>query len=516
MRATEWIASRGHWSRRGLAFVAGAVMTAGHAPIDVPWALFVDVPILALLVASAPTWRAAAGLGWFAGFGYFVTGLHWIGYAFLVDPDRFAWLLPLGTAALPAGLALFWCMAFGLARRFWPSHVVGGIIWLSAIWTLAEFARGNILTGLPWALPGYVWVETPVMQMAAFVGPYAVTLGTLIICTLPAVFLSLSGRWRVMGLILPALIVGLSWVAGVSRSPAETAYKADAPVIRVVQPNAPQALKWHPDHWQRYYLRALTATAATPDAALGPADIVIWPEATLRLVPELNGEEMIRIAEAGGDAHVLFGALFGEVQGNDIQWANAMVTLSPDGEIRDLYRKHHLVPFGEYLPMEPLFTALGLSQFAITGNLRRGSGPQTVRIPGLPAYSPLICYEAIFPGAVVGDTRPDWLLQPTNDAWFGPFAGPRQHLAQARIRAIEQGLPMVRAANTGISAVIDPHGRIITALPLDTDGYADARLPSALPPTLYAQLGDWPFWAMILLCLGASQLFRSGQGRSIG
>ncbi|MEM7743449.1 MAG: apolipoprotein N-acyltransferase [Pseudomonadota bacterium] len=501
MNGAARFASMGRWRRGGLAALSGAAMALGHAPVDLPWVLFLTVPLIVVLVAQVPTARAAAWVGWFAGFGYFAVSMHWIGYAFLVDAERFAWLLPIGTFALPAGLAFFWALAFGVARRFWPG-TIAGLPWLVAIWSLAEFARGNILTGLPWALPGYVWVETPVMQTAAWVGPYAMTLITLVLTGLPALAIVLTRRARVVALVLPIATVAGLWLAGTARIPDTVAYAPDAPVVRVIQPNAPQELKWQREHAWRFYQRALQLTAAPPVSAHGAPDIIVWPEATLALVLEQNGEELRNIAAAAGGAHVLAGTLYGETRGADVDWSNAVLTLSPDGEILHTYRKHHLVPFGEYLPLKPLFDALGLSQFAVIGGMQRGEGPETVSLPGLPAFSPLICYEAIFPNALMGDTRPDWLVQPTNDAWFGPFAGPQQHLAQARIRAIEQGLPLVRAANTGISAIIDPHGRIMTSLPLDMHGATDGRLPAPLAPTLYARTGDWPWWiatAFILL-----------------
>ena len=494
---TGWLARRGRWQRLGLAIVVGASMTAGHPPVSIPWVLFLAVPFLILMVLTAPTARAAAWIGWGAAFGYFVTGLHWMGHAFLVDPDRFAWLLPLGVTALPIGFGIFWALAFWIGWRVRPAGPLGGALTLIALWTFVEYLRSTILTGFPWALPGYVWVDLPPMQAAAWIGPHGVTLATLLVTAIPGVALATRRGWIITG---DAIAIGVAlWILGVQRVPDEVAYADDAPVLRIVQPNAPQALKWQEGHYQEFYRRLIEATARPADPALGPPDIVLWPETAIQLIPDRMGDVVQHISESAGDAWVLLGVLNGETRPDGLSWTNSLATISPTGQLGARYDKHHLVPFGEYLPMEPVFDALGLAGFAIRGSFARGPGPVTMRLDGVPPFSPLICYEAIFPHEVVAPDRPDWLLQPTNDAWFGSWAGPHQHYAQARIRAIEQGLPMVRAANTGISAVVDPHGREIAALPLHRFDHVDARLPAPLDPPVYARTGDWVALVLMLL-----------------
>lgn len=501
---TRWFARRGRLQRLGLATLAGAAMTAGHPPISQPWVLYAAMPALVLLLTAAPGGRAAAWVGWGAAFGYFVTGLHWMGHAFLVDPERYAWLLPLGVTALPAFFGLFWALAFWGAWRLRPATPLSTALALAGALTLVEFARSNILTGLPWALPAYVWVDLPPMQAAAWIGPFGMTLLTLILTALPA--LALTGRGR--GGAALALAAGAAlWLGGAARVPGAVAYAEDAPVLRIVQPNAPQHLKWAPGHRETFYQRLLTATVRPADPALGPPDVVIWPEAAVYFVPAARPDEVANISAAAGDAWVLLGAQHGERIDDGVRWTNAVVTISPQGMLGPRYDKHHLVPFGEYLPFRPLFDALGVSQFAIRGDFDRGPGPQTVTVGDLPPFSPLICYEVIFPDEVVGSVRPAWLVQPTNDAWFGSWAGPHQHYAQARIRAIEQGLPMVRAANTGISAVVDPYGREIVSIPLHRYDHVDARLPAAIDATPYSRIGDWPAVAVaVMLLIGVSLL----------
>jgi apolipoprotein N-acyltransferase len=271
-------------------------------------------------------------------------------------------------------------------------------------------------------------------------------------------------------------------------------------VLRLVQPNAAQTLKWQPDHAKIFYARLMTATAAPPDPALGPPAAVIWPETAVTFLPAYQPERRAEIAAAAGGAPVILGALHGERRDGEEQWFNSLMAILPDGSLGPRYDKHHLVPFGEYLPYESVLGLIGLRQLVRQGGFTPGPGPQVLEVPGLPPFSPLICYEMIFPSEVVpANARPGWLLQLTNDGWFGSFGGPQQHLAQARIRAIEQGLPVVRVANTGISAAIDAHGRVLTRIALQTDGYRDIRLPGALPPTLYARYGDVPSMSLVVL-----------------
>ncbi len=491
-------AALSRWRRLGLAVLAGAIMTAGHPPIGVPWGLFIAVPTIFWLIRHAPGNWAAAWTGWAAGVGYFISGLHWIGHAFLVDPDRFAWLMPLGIIALPSAIALFWALAGWISFVLRQQNAVIGVLVTATVFTGAEIARSFVLTGFPWALPGYVWIDTPVVQAAAWIGPFALTFVTLALAGSAATLLDAPrNRTSAISVIAAIGVFGVLWLAGVERLKSAPESPTDAPVVRLVQPNAPQHLKWHQDHRQVFYGRLLEGTRAAPDPALGSPDVVIWPETAVAFLPSERPEERQRIADAAGGVPVLTGALHREPGPNGERWFNAFFSIMPDASIGLRYDKHHLVPFGEYVPFESLLGALGIRQFAVRGGFARGVGPATHSIPGLPAFSPLICYEAIFPHQVVGAPRPNWMIQVTNDAWFGGFAGPQQHLAQARIRAIEQGLPMVRAANTGISSIIDSYGNLIVSIDLGSYGHVDEKLPSSIAPTLYSRTGDMPFFVLI-------------------
>jgi apolipoprotein N-acyltransferase len=406
---------------------------------------------------------------------------------------------------LPAGLGIFWALAAAAAHRTARGtgrHALLATAAALAAWlTVTEYARSHVLTGFPWALPGYVWIETPVAQAAAWAGPHGLTLLTLLLTALPAIALATRGLATAVPAAAALAALAALWATGAGRL-ADTTDDAGRPVLRIVQPNAEQRLKWRADFAPVFYRRLLDATAAPPDPALGPPDAVIWPETAIAFLPAEHPEERLRMATAAAGVPLLLGALNREPAAGGARWSNSLFDLGPEGEIRARYDKHHLVPFGEYLPGGPILRSIGIRALAERGGFVPGPGPRLMEVPGLPPFVPLICYEAIFPHEVQAPGgRAGWMLQITNDGWFGRFAGPRQHLDQARMRAIEQGLPMVRAANTGISAVIDPHGRVLASLGLGEAGHIDARLPHALPGTRYARIGDWPALAAAFLLL---------------
>jgi apolipoprotein N-acyltransferase len=293
--------------------------------------------------------------------------------------------------------------------------------------------------------------------------------------------------------VVPLLLLPLAVPTPPALEPAP-----DAPVVRLVQPNAPQHLKWQPDMIPVFWQRGRDLTAAAPSDALGPPDLVIWPETSLPVLLGRSDAARAQLSAAAGTAPVLIGAQRVE----DFAAKNSLALVGPEGLLRAVYDKHRLVPFGEYVPLRGLAERLGLDGLAavIPGGYLPGPGPVTFDLgPALGRAFPMICYEAIFPRDIrTLETRPDWIAHVTNDAWFGTFSGPWQHLALARLRAAEQGLPVLRAANTGVSAVIDARGRVVDALPLGEAGHLDARLPPAAPPTLYARTGDLPVLAVTL------------------
>jgi len=468
-----------------LAVGFGLMMALGQAPFAL-WPVAMGGLVgLTWLVSRAESPRRAAWLAWAGGAGQFALALSWIVEPFLVDIARDGWLAPFGTIGLAGGLALFWGLAgafAGWAGRGPQSRALAFAVSLAAV----ELARGYVLTGFPWALPGHIWIGTPLMQTASIFGQYGLTLATTLAAALP--LLLPFGPGRAAGAALAFLLGAGAGMWGAARLEAPLPAAADAPQIRLVQPNAAQRLKWRPDMIPVFWQRLLDFTAAPSDP---PPDLVIWPETAAPFLLNRAGEALGIISEAAGGIPVVVG-----VERRDAHRTfNSLAVIGPGGRVEGLYDKHHLVPFGEYIPMASVLGRLGLKGLAADDVLgfAAGPGPQVLDLgPRLGMALPLICYEAVFPQDLHAGMRPDWLLQITNDAWFGAWSGPYQHLALARLRAVEQGLPLLRAANTGVSAVIDAHGQIVESLPLGESGYLTAPLPVALPETLYARTGDWP------------------------
>jgi len=463
------------WLRFGLVIAAGLVLALGQAPYNFPYPALIALPVLLWQLRKACCWKGGFMVGWGAGLGYFGLTLSWIVEPFLVDAERYGWMAPFALGLMAAGIALFWGLGFALAQKRANALV------LASFWTLAELLRAYIFTGFPWALMAYNWVETPIIQATSAIGVHG--LGFLIV--LAGGWL-LSKRTAVLSLIIMASLTGYGF------------YRLQTPIedtgltVRLIQPNAIQTQKWDPDYIPLFYQRQLTLSAS-----LGKPDVVIWPEAAIAYLPDEQPFVRTQITTAA-QAPVILGARRRDAVGV----YNSLFLLNKDSSIEDVYDKYHLVPFGEYMPLQGLAKRLGLKGLAeqMGASNTPGTGPKILEAEGVPPFLPLICYEAIFPQGITGP-RPAWLVQITNDAWFGERSGPYQHLAQARVRAIEQGLPLARAANTGISAMVDPLGRITASLPLGVDGYVDAPLAKPLPPTLLARTGQWPAILLVFACL---------------
>lgn len=475
----------------GLAALCGLVASLGLAPFAL-WPLaLVALACLYLVFSTAPCRRAAALIGWAAGTGYFAFALIWLIEPFMVDPWRHAWMAPFALFFMSAGLALFWGLATGLA------HAHGRLGFIGAL-TVAELARSYLFTGFPWALLGYIWSESPLAIYAAYIGPHGLTL----IALLTAVSLATRPlrRGALLGYLpLAAVLAALALAPQLQQ---DTAASAKAPLVRLIQPNAPQHEKWDPALVPVFLERQLAFTRAASEAG-PPPDLIVWPETAVPWTLDRAEAVIKKISEAAGDIPVVIGIQRYE----DFRLFNSLVLIKATGDIGAIYDKHHLVPFGEYIPYGDFLARFGLRSFAAQGGnvFSAGPGPELMSLPSIGSALPLICYEAVFPQDVrSAPTRPQLLMQITNDAWFGKFSGPQQHLSQARMRAIEQGLPLIRAANTGISAVVDAQGRVTAALALGQAGFVDARLPAPLPPTLYSHTGDWPALALALLFMAAS------------
>jgi len=476
----------------------GVLAASGQAPLGLWWVTVPALGIIAFFVSREERWRGRLWQGWAAGAGYFAASLFWIVEPFMVDAARDGWMAPFALVFLAGGMALFWMLAAAFAGlgRTLPARVGGFGLGLAA----TDLIRGYIFTGFPWALVGHVWVDTPVAQAAAFVGPVGLSLSTMAMACLPVAFQ--KRRW--LGLAISLVLLAGLWGGGAVRL-ARTDPVRDPPIrVRLVQPNATQSLKWDPQMWGEFMRRQMDATAAHQDA---PLNLVIWPETAVPWLLEDSADLLREIVAASGGVPVALG-----IQRDDGERSfNSLVATDGAGSIRAVYDKHHLVPFGEYIPFGDLLYDFGVKAFAAKAGkgYTAGHGAAVLDLGSAGKVLPLICYEAVFPQDLrSAPTRADWILQITNDGWFGNLAGPYQHLAQARLRAIEQGLPLMRVANTGVTAAIDSKGRVLRSLPLNSVGYFDIAVPAAMPPTFYARTGDWPstmFIALGLLMLTAAQ-----------
>ncbi len=487
------LATLSGWRADLAALALGVLAAAALPPVCAVPVLLLATPGLLALIDAAAGPGTAARRGWWFGFGHNLLGLYWITEAILVEAARFWWLVPFAVPGLAAVMALFIAAPAGLARlarRGWPR-----VFALAGGWVLADLARQFIATGFPWNPWGSVW-ELPglagdvMIQPAAWIGVLGLTFLTVLLSALPA----LGWRWRGVGAALLAVWIGL----GFARLQAPLPPSPGLHVV-LVQGNIAQGQKWDRALVMRIFDRYLSLTRdGIAQAGSGPA-VVVWPETASPFLLQTDAAARAAISEATGNSPALVGAVrFGQ----DDRPRNSLFAVLPGGtlpgevtgpgemsgpgEMTGIYDKWHLVPFGEYQPS--WFPAP--FQVVPGGGFRPGPGPRTLHVPGLPPVGPLICYEAIFPAQVVDEAdRPAWMVNITNDAWFGNSTGPRQHLAAARMRAVEEGLPLLRAANTGISAAFDPRGHELARLGMDRAGVLVVDLPPALPATLFARLG---------------------------
>lgn len=499
------------WRRVLLAFAAGAVSALGFAPFGIFPLLLAGYAVLVVLVDGASAGphrsRAAAFAGWAFGFGQFLAGLYWVGYAFTVDAAAHAWQIPFVAALLPGYLALFPALACGIAVRLWRPGSARLFVF-TALMAAGEWLRGHLLTGFPWNLAAYAWGAVPgVMQSAALIGAYGLTLITILLGASLADFASpRAGAWR-----LPVALVGLFVLLGIGGEVRLALVDpGDVPGVRLrlVQPDVPQPEKFLPRFRARNWERLIDLSRAPAQAA---ATHIIWPEAAPPFLVTRVPEALDQIAAlTQGDRVLMTGTVrVLATPADGFRYFNSFDIFSHAGQLVGVYDKFHLVPFGEYLPLPALLHALGLNKVVdMPDGFGEGPGPRTYAVPGAPAVGPLICYEIIFPEEIVGAPRPGWIVNVSDDSWFGPSTGPYQHLLMARMRAIEQGLPIARDTNTGITAVIDPLGRVLRSLPLGREGFLDSNLPRALPITPYARLGDEGFVLLLVLCcLGSARNF---------
>ncbi|MBS0529061.1 MAG: apolipoprotein N-acyltransferase [Proteobacteria bacterium] len=505
------------WKRAAIAVLAGAASSLAMEPFNAWPVLFITFPIAIWLIDGAGAGRlggvpAAALTGWLFGLGYFIPGLYWIGNAFLVDAQTFAWLMPFAVVGLPAYLALFTALGFALARLIWTRDA-SRVLALAAALTIGEWLRGHVLTGFPWNAFGYALTEPLALaQTASLIGLWGMTFLSIAIFGSPAVLIDGPSRSRrswmapVIGLVL-LVAMGVYGAVRLSLHPTEFADKVK---LRIMQPNLEQDARFNyaaKAEVMRKYLSLSDRSTGPNSTGVRDATILIWPESAFPFFLAREADAMAQIADLLPKGTIL---ITGSVRAPDqppgtriTRAYNSIYVIDHDGSILATYDKLHLVPFGEFLPFQDLMEKLGFVQLTkVQGGFIPGTRRRTIELPNAPPVLPLICYEAIFPDDIeTRGERPGWIVNLTNDGWFGISTGPYQHLQQARLRAIEEGLPLVRAANTGISAVIDSVGRIVTRLDLGAEGVLDSRLPSAIPPTPYVRAGDIPAAIIVAIAL---------------
>jgi apolipoprotein N-acyltransferase len=503
--------------RAVIAVAAGALSALSMPPVDAFPVLAITLPVLVWLIDGAAGGRygavvAAFRAGWLFGFGYFLAGLYWVGIAFLVEAKTFGWLMPFAVILLPAGLALFIGAGTALARLFWvrgPLRIVAFAVCLFAV----EWLRGQVLGGFPWNSFGYALSGSLALaQTASLVGLWGLTLIALLVFSTPALLADEPDisprRWTIIG--LAALVPVAMAVFGLWRLSGPPVEMTAGIKLRIVQPDIPQDEKFRRAAKDRVMAQYLTLSdRSTGPATTGIKDVthLIWPESAFPFYVQREPDVLAQIAALLPPGTILFtGAVRGEGPKPDGTFArafNSVYAIGDDGTLLAVHDKVTLVPFGEFLPFQPVLEAIGLQQLTrLRGGFTPGDRLRLMSVPKTPPLAALVCYEAIFPGHVTPrGQRPDWLLNVTNDAWFGHSSGPYQHLRQAQLRTIEEGLPMVRAANNGVSAVIDPYGRILRSLPLGGEGVLDSGLPRSAPETTYAKSGDLPALATAIFAL---------------
>jgi apolipoprotein N-acyltransferase len=463
------------WRAYGVSYLTGALMVLGFAPFYLWPVIFISLPTFYLLLNSAPSLRHAALRGFFFGYGYFMAGTWWIANSMLVDAAKFAWMMPFSILGLSAVLALYFGLLGALMHRLRHVSTLQNILRFAVLWVVVEYLRSIGLFGFPWNLAGYVALaSTEVAQAASIVGTFGLSLLVVLAGTLPVLAMGEQPRMKRLGLLLPTAMVLALYTYGAWRMP-ESVPLTDT-TLRIVQPNIAQVVK-HTEEGRREAIGILTALSQ------GDADVILWPETAYPFT--LRGKEMPLLRPPHG--LLIAGAVRVE-ETPKMQVYNSIVALDANS-VRATYDKHQLVPFGEFVPLR---SVLPIEKITPGGmDFSRGVGARTITLDDVPPFSPLVCYEVVFPWMAVDKTsHPDWMVNATNDGWYGDSPGPYQHFDMTRMRAVEQGLPMVRVANTGISALIDPYGRVLTMLALNQRGAKNAVLPQPLISTTYAKYGE--------------------------
>ncbi len=457
-----------------LLFVAGGLMTLGFAPYHQWGFIFFSLPVFYIQLATSRSLGQACWRGFYFGYGYCMAGTWWISNSLLVDSDKFGWMVPIEVLGLSAVMAL-WFTLFGALCWCLRSKMSNTLFVF--LWVLIEYARSYGMFGFPWNLVGYMSLASlPIAQMASVVGVYGLSYFVVLIGLLPAYWLGSAPGQRKFGMTIVAILFVASCIV-YGNHRLETPVDMTTIMLRLVQPNIPQSIKGSREGTELAVKTLGELTIASPAGGKQP-DVTIWPETAYPFTIRGGAESLPPVKL------LLTGAVRAAGFGKNTKIWNSLVAMNGAGHVLATYDKHQLVPFGEFVPLRNVLPLEKVTPGDI--DFSRGTGPATITLAGLPPFSPLVCYEGIFPWQTIDRAhRPEWLLNVTNDGWYGDSPGPYQHFEMVRMRAIEQGLPLLRVANSGISALIDPYGRIVANLPLNQSGMIDVHLPKPLAPTIF-------------------------------
>ena len=469
------------WKAMLACYASGALMAFAFAPFNMWPVIFLSLPLFYVLLDSAMNTRRAVLRGLAFGYGYFMFGTWWIANSMLVDIAKFGWMIPFSVLGLSGALAIYFGL-FGAAMHWWRvASLRLNLLRFVLLWVLVEYLRSIGIFGFPWNLAGYIALSSlKVAQLGSVVGTFGLGFLVVLVGVLPVLAWKGEGRVsRVKGFVLPVVMIALAYGYGVVRLPQGVAMTETH--LRIVQPNIPQSIKSSSEG--RFEAMQVLGDLSGKRTEVMP-DITVWSETAYPF----------SIRDARADMYppsglLVTGALRVEGTNETVKIFNSIAAIDAHGVVRDTFDKGQLVPFGEFVPLRSVLPLDKITPGSL--DFSRGKGPTTIAVDAAPSFSPLVCYEVVFPWlAVDEDHRPAWMVNATNDGWYGKSPGPYQHFAMGRMRAIEQGLPLVRAANSGISAIVDPYGRITGMLPLDVRGVVDGTLPAALKPTIYARTGE--------------------------
>lgn len=487
-----------------LATLSGAICALAFAPFHFFIAAIISVSSFYFLIEKkSDTVKQAAILGFCYGYGYFLAGVYWISISLMVDAKQFAWLIPFALTLLPSILALYFsgfaAVYKKLNHKFNFTKNYQKILLFALLWLVFEVLRSVLFTGFPWNLIGYsLMFSDATMQSASIFGIYGLSFFTILFCLTPILFLKqfhlrkiFNKSDKIFTIILCALFVG-NFIFGYCRLQNTKIITSNAAMLRIVQGNIEQDLKWNPQQKFLNFIKHVEISNASDKTNIAA---IIWPETAVPYVMDGSQQLMQELQKAVPPHGVLItGAMRIKYQDEQRSVAkniwNSVFTLDQSGVI-NYYDKHHLVPFGEYVPFAKYLPFVE----KITGGgegFGEGEGPQTLATQAF-TFSPLICYEIIFPDKIIDKSnRPDLLVNVTNDAWFGTSSGPFQHFDMSKMRAVEYGIPLARAANTGITAFIDPLGQVIKRIDLNQEGFIDVNLVNKLDETFFSRFNYWP------------------------